>query len=133
MVRSTVVHKCGPGCLRKHKCGQQQCDKYFPKAAQPVPTINERGLCLHQRDGRPAMLAAFYMRLLKRYYCHINVEVASCANIMAYLYKYVFKGPDKCNVTIRSDGGGAAMALSSALYKGPMGFGCEPAIKVRCG
>ena len=34
--------------------------------------------------------------------CHINVEVASTIQAVKYLYKYVFKGPDKIMYKIQS-------------------------------
>lgn len=38
--------------------------------------------------------------LTKRYNCHINVEICSSIQAVKYLYKYVYKGPDRANVLI---------------------------------
>ena len=39
--------------------------------------------------------------LLLKYNCHINVEI--CCNIknVKYLYKYVYKGPDRVSMEVR--------------------------------
>jgi hypothetical protein len=38
--------------------------------------------------------------LVTKYNCHINVEVVSSIKAVKYLYKYVYKGPDRCTVEI---------------------------------
>jgi hypothetical protein len=38
--------------------------------------------------------------LLKRYNCHINLELCSSVKTVKYLYKYVYKGPDRAMVAI---------------------------------
>jgi len=43
--------------------------------------------------------------LLMRYNCHINVEVCSGVKAIKYLYKYIYKGHDKCAVHIESNDG----------------------------
>ena len=43
--------------------------------------------------------------LLTRYNCHINVEVFSGVKAIKYLYKYIYKGHDRCAVYVQSDDG----------------------------
>lgn len=38
--------------------------------------------------------------LATKYDCHINVEVVSSIKAVKYLYKYVYKGPDRCTIEI---------------------------------
>jgi len=38
--------------------------------------------------------------LTKRYNCHINVEICSSIQAVKYLYKYVYKGPDRANLLL---------------------------------
>jgi hypothetical protein len=38
--------------------------------------------------------------LATKYNCHINVEVVSSIKAVKYLYKYVYKGPDRCTIEI---------------------------------
>ncbi|PIA35178.1 hypothetical protein AQUCO_03600084v1 [Aquilegia coerulea] len=40
--------------------------------------------------------------LLKKYNCHINVEICSTIKCVKYLYKYVYKGPDRVSMEVRS-------------------------------
>jgi len=39
--------------------------------------------------------------LLLKYNCHINVEVCSSIKSIKYLYKYVYKGPDRVTMEVR--------------------------------
>ncbi|KAL6219764.1 hypothetical protein ACLB2K_007523 [Fragaria x ananassa] len=41
--------------------------------------------------------------LLLRYDCHINVEVCESIKSVKYLYKYVYKGPDRAAMQVQSD------------------------------
>ena len=38
--------------------------------------------------------------LVTKYNCHINTEIVSTVKAVKYLYKYVYKGPDRCTVEI---------------------------------
>ena len=33
--------------------------------------------------------------------CHVNVDVCFTANVFMYLYKYLFKGPDRTKFAVR--------------------------------
>ena len=33
--------------------------------------------------------------------CHVNVDICFTANVFMYLYKYLFKGPDRTHFTLR--------------------------------
>jgi hypothetical protein len=41
--------------------------------------------------------------LLYKYNCHINVEICNSVAAVKYLFKYIFKGPDKAAVNIIED------------------------------
>jgi ATP-dependent DNA helicase PIF1 len=41
--------------------------------------------------------------LSKKFNCHINVEICSSIKAIKYLYKYVYKGPDRANVGLNRD------------------------------
>ena len=43
--------------------------------------------------------------LLTRYNGHIHVEVCSEVKAIKYLYKYIYKGHDRCAVYVQSDDG----------------------------
>ena len=38
--------------------------------------------------------------LATKFNCHINVEIVSTVKAVKYLYKYVYKGPDRCTVEL---------------------------------
>lgn len=38
--------------------------------------------------------------LSQKYNCHINVEVCASIEAVKYIYKYVYKGPDRAQVEI---------------------------------
>ena len=40
--------------------------------------------------------------LLMKYRCHLNVEICNSINAVKYLYKYVYKGPDKVMYGVKS-------------------------------
>jgi hypothetical protein len=48
------------------------------------------------------MVAPYMPFLTELMDCHVNVDVAFTANIFIYLYKYMFKGPDKAKFSIRN-------------------------------
>ena len=43
--------------------------------------------------------------MLTRYNCHINVEVFLGVKTINYLFKYLYKGHNKCAVYVQSDNG----------------------------
>ena len=43
--------------------------------------------------------------LLLEFECHLNVEVCSTVKSVQYLYKYVYKGPDRAMVKLRKEKG----------------------------
>ena len=69
---------------------------------EKVPVPHQcRGGCHCQLDGlsiaNPALdgwVVPYNPYFLKKYRCHINVEVAATVNLMAYFYKYIYKGHD---------------------------------------
>jgi hypothetical protein len=100
------------------------CSKHYPKQFHEVTVDNTDGyplyrrrqlidnvevtyekLCLgvngqylHRFDNRDVV--PYNPFLLLRYNCHINVELCSSIRLVKYLYKYVYKGHDRANVTI---------------------------------
>lgn len=55
-------------------------------------------------DGRVVTnewVASYNALLLGRYDCHLNVEVCASLEAVRYLYKYIYKGPDRANIQLR--------------------------------
>ena len=50
------------------------------------------------RDNR--WVVPYNPRLLKKYKCHLNVEICTSIKAVKYLYKYTYKGPDRANMEI---------------------------------
>jgi hypothetical protein len=105
-------------CMRERKCS-----KRFPKPFCEE-TVREEGKYPTYRrrdDGRSALkyckrlgtsvplnnswVVPYNAYLSKRYNCHINVELCGSMRSIKYLYKYVYKGPDKAmtETTINAD------------------------------
>ena len=45
-------------------------------------------------------VVAYNLWLLLKYYCLLNVEVCSSIKSIKYLYKYVYKGPDRVTMEV---------------------------------
>lgn len=86
-----------------------KCSKGFPKQYSQVTHIDKCGNIVYKR--RPAKyqlkngkwvdnryVVPYNPYLLKKYNCHINLEVCNTKDTVKYLYKYVYKGHDRCNL-----------------------------------
>ena len=45
-------------------------------------------------------VASYNPWLIEKYDCHLNVEVCASLEAVRYLYKYIYKGPDRANVRV---------------------------------
>lgn len=122
MVQSTMIHKCTPAC---NKTGGA-CKFHFPKQAQAVTTVDDRGYVQYRRDTRSEFVVPYNEFLLRRYHCHINVEVAASVCIVAYLFKYVFKGADSATVSLTRRTGAQPAAAGQQGGGGQGGGGHGP-------
>ena len=107
MVQSTMVHKCTPACQRATPAQgrgitEGSCKYYFPKPVQALTTLDDKGFVLYKRNAQSEWVVPSVAAMLRRYHCHINVEVAASVAIIAYLFKYVFKGSDSATVAMRT-------------------------------
>ena len=96
------------------------CKKDFPKAfarettyseSQIYPIYRRRhpddGGATYKYKGRKvtnAWVVPHSRRLLMKYRCHLNVEVCFSVGGVKYLYKYVYKGPDRAMMAVREPG-----------------------------
>jgi hypothetical protein len=127
IVKQVMIHgPCGEhdptaSCMLKdERTGQIKCQKKFPKPFQSETTIPEDGYPIYRRRENPA--TAFVKKLKGKdvridnrwvvpyspyltslFKAHINVEI--CTSIMAikYLFKYIYKGPDRTTAKIDSN------------------------------
>jgi len=94
------------------------CPKNFPKMFQSETKWCDNGYPVYRRrefvdgtkvtstDGKAdnRWVVPYNPHLLKRFRCHINVEVCSSIKAIKYLYKYTYKGPDRaCLEKIRDE------------------------------
>ena len=113
VVRNMVHGPCGhynpnAPCMENGKC-----TKHYPKEFLEVTTLNEDGYPNYARpnNGRTITKGAFQLDnrwivpyspyLLLRYNCHINVERVFDIKSVKYLYKYIYKGPDRVELEMK--------------------------------
>ncbi|XP_026390771.1 uncharacterized protein LOC113286340 [Papaver somniferum] len=93
-----------------------KCKKRFPKKFVAETLEGQDSYPVYRRhdDGRAITLAngkvvnnswvvPYNPWLLKKYNCHINVEVCSSVQSVKYLYKYVWKGVDRVSMEVSSE------------------------------
>ncbi|KAK7260859.1 hypothetical protein RIF29_27158 [Crotalaria pallida] len=103
-----MIHgPCGPLNPNSPCMKNGQCKKNFPKmfceqtrqGIDSYPEYRRRNTEPIQINRNVAVdngwVVAFNDWLLLKYDCHINVEVCSNIKSIKYLYKYVYKGPDR--------------------------------------
>ncbi|KAK7273081.1 hypothetical protein RIF29_14127 [Crotalaria pallida] len=103
-----MIHgPCGPLNPNSPCMKNGQCKKNFPKmfceqtrqGIDSYPEYRRRNTEPIQINRNVAVdngwVVAFNDWLLLKYDCHINVEVCSSIKSIKYLYKYVYKGPDR--------------------------------------
>ena len=76
-------------CNKKGKCVYG-----FPQPIQAETTIDEYGRVRYRRRSeKDAWIASYIPALLKLLQCHIYVDVCFTANVILYLFKYLYKNP----------------------------------------
>lgn len=97
-----------------------RCSKNFPKPFQSHTTQNEDGFPAYMRrspeDGGRTFtkrlprgneividnrwVVPYNPYLLKRFGCHMNVELCSSVKAVSYIVKYIHKGPDMSSISV---------------------------------
>ena len=132
LVLKNMVHRpCGrydPNAM----CMQNgKCKRGFLKEFCENTELDENSYPKYRRrdDGRTGVIkfkgqdftvdnrsvVPYNMFLLKRYQCHINVEVVCSLNSVNYLYKYLFKGSASIDIEIRANNEGVYDEVQSFL------------------
>jgi hypothetical protein len=87
-------------CNRKGKCIYG-----FPHPVRERTTVDEyRRVLYRRRTKESAWIAPHIPALLLLLKCHVHVDVCFTANVVLYLYKYLFKGPDTTRFDIAIEG-----------------------------
>jgi hypothetical protein len=116
VVTETMLHgPCGPAnptgpCMRRGKCRfgypkpfveqTQESDEY----SYPIYRRRNNGRTFSRTEGGfvydNRWVAPFNAWLSLTFDCHINLEICSNITAVKYIYKYVYKGPDRAEIVI---------------------------------
>ncbi|KAG0580812.1 hypothetical protein KC19_4G201500 [Ceratodon purpureus] len=110
MVLKHMVH----GACTRDRCLDEtgQCTKHFPKSFQDQTAMDQDGYPLYRRrnDGRSFEKHGFFFNnshvvpynfdLIRKYDCHINIEVCASVQAVKYIHKYIYKGHDRATLRI---------------------------------
>jgi hypothetical protein len=77
-------------CNRKGRCIYS-----FPHLVRERTTVDEYGRVLYRRRTKEsAWITPYIPALLLLLRCHVYIDICFIANVVLYLYKYLFKGQD---------------------------------------
>lgn len=76
----------------KWKDGARVCRFGYPKPPQEQTSFDTVGRVLYQRGEGDAFVVPHCLPLLRKYECHMNMEIAGCGQLFQYLFKYIHKG-----------------------------------------
>jgi hypothetical protein len=77
------------------------CIYGFPQPVQPHTVVDENGRVKYRRRSeQDAWITSYIPALLKLMQCHIYVDVCFTTEVVLYLYKYFYKGPDTTRFNI---------------------------------
>lgn len=73
--------------------GKRVCRFGYPQPLQDKTTINSEGR-VHYRRRRPGdeWVVPHCLPLIRKFQCHINIEVANPSHLFQYIFKYIHKG-----------------------------------------
>jgi len=91
------------GCLKEFPkgSGNMRCRFRFPKPVNPESRIDSKGFPVYRRGEHDVRIVPHNPRLLIDFCCHINIEWTMHSQVLAYLYKYMCKGPDTAGAKLR--------------------------------
>jgi len=80
-------------CQVERPDGSRYCRFNYPFPVRQETTIDEGGR-VHYRRRRPGdeMVVPHILQLIRKFRCHINVEVANTSHLFQYIFKYIHKG-----------------------------------------
>ncbi len=113
-VTSCMVHgPCGLDFLNAQCMEQGKCKKRYSRSFSEETRCDVDGYPEYRRrqtrifvDSKTQRvvdnqwIVPYNLHLATKYHAHINVEICSSISAVKYLYKYVYKGPDRAIVVI---------------------------------
>lgn len=101
LVQSHMIHRCQSLCRQSSMDSADRCSRHFPFPITSTTYIDDRGYCAYKRrTSEDRYVVPYNPKLLLMFQCHVNVELAHTVNIIAYLYKYLYKGPDRAKLRV---------------------------------
>jgi len=79
----------------KWKDGVRVCRFGYPKPIQERTSFDSSNRVLYRRGEEDAFVVPHCLPLIRKFECHINMEVAGYGQLFQYLFKYVHKGIPK--------------------------------------
>jgi len=113
-VTSCTVHgPCGRDFFNAQCMEQGKCKKRYPRSFSEETRCDVDGHPEYQRrqtrifvDPKTQRVVdnqwifSYNLQLATKYHAHINVEICSSISAVKYLYKYVYKGPDRATAVV---------------------------------
>jgi len=88
-------------CQKLSAFGQLSCKYGYPQPLQNATTIDKQGRPHYRRRKEgDQMIVPYCLKLLRKFQCHINFEVANTSHLFQYLFKYIHKGPDRARYIV---------------------------------
>lgn len=102
LVNNFMRHKETHLQSKYSRCNKKgKCIYGFPQPIQPQTVVDEHGRVKYRRRSeKDAWITSYIPALLRLMQCHVHVDVCSTANVVLYLYKYLYKGPDTTKFNI---------------------------------
>jgi hypothetical protein len=113
-VTSCMVHgPCGPDFFNAQCMEQGKCKKRYPRSFSEETRCDVDGYPEYRRHQTRIFvdpktqrvvdnqwIVPYNLHLATKYHAHINVEICSSISAVKYLYKYVYKGPDRATAVV---------------------------------
>lgn len=80
----------------KWKNGARVCRFGYPKPTQEATSVDSSDRIIYRREEGDAFVVPHCLPLIRKFGCHINMEVAGCGQLFQYLFKYIHKGITDC-------------------------------------
>ncbi|CAH9123552.1 unnamed protein product [Cuscuta epithymum] len=111
-----VINPQCPCMVLSHGSTDPKCRSKYPHTFSPLTVFDEdcfpsyrrrdTGITVevrkHKLDNR--WIVPYNSHLLRKFDCHINVEVCASVRSVKYIYKYVYKGHDRVSMSLSESG-----------------------------
>jgi len=101
---STIINTVPPSpetplkYCEKWKDGARVCRFGYPKPSREQTSFDTSNRVLYRRGEGDAFVVPYCLPLIRKFECHMNMEVAGCGQLFQYLFKYIHKGTANCAI-----------------------------------